>query len=87
MTDAYKKKLCDVGSIVQLNPGTVKNIAFTGTFMVVTEVKDWGVMGYVQSLGTRDKTGGQAYYRAEWDEFELCGKAEWAVGTLPETGE
>jgi len=70
-----------VGDIVQLNPETCRNKAFSGCFMVVTEPKEWGAQGYVQALGeVRDKMGGQAYYRARSDEMsEVLGKAEWMI--------
>ena len=65
------------GDLVQLNPETVGNKMFTSSIMVVTELKTWGVQGYVQALGENGEPGGQAYYRAKWDEFELVGHAEW----------
>ena len=66
------------GDVVQLNPETVGNKAFTGCMMVITEPKKFGAQGYVQSLGEdRDNAGGQAYYRAKWEEMELVGKATW----------
>ena len=69
------------GWLVQLNPQTVINKAFGGCFMVVTDSKTWGAQGYVQGLGDRDAPGGLAYYRATWDEMELCGVARWWVET------
>lgn len=67
-----------VNDIVQLGP-TVGNKAFAFSMMVVTELKSFGAQGYVQALGdTRDGPGGQAYYRANWDEMEPTGgKAVW----------
>lgn len=69
------------GEIVQLNPETTGNKAFRGCLMVVSEVRQWGVQGYVQSLGaTRDEMGGQAYYRADTGTFERTGgKAPWII--------
>lgn len=73
------------GAIVQLNPETVKNKAFAACFMVVTETKDFGVQGYVQSFGDRENPGGQAYYRASFEEFEpvmaegVIATAEWWI--------
>jgi len=70
------------GDIVQIKPD-LKTKAFAGCLMVVTEVKDWGVEGYVQTVGDveRVKTGGQAYYRAETGSFEPTGgKAVWITG-------
>lgn len=59
--------------IVQLAPIETENPMFAGCLMVVTEVKSWGVQGYVQALGEDGKAGGQAYYRAKWGTFEKCG--------------
>jgi hypothetical protein len=72
-----KKREFEEGAVVQLNPETVGNRMFAGCMMVVTEVKSWGVQGYVQGLGENEQPGGQAYYRAKWDEIEYVGRAEW----------
>ena len=58
------------GTIVQLNPHTTRNRMFAGCLMVVTELKPWGAQGYVQALGEDGHPGGQAYYRAKWEEME-----------------
>jgi len=68
-----------IGQLVQLNPETVKNTMFAACIMVVTEQKSWGAQGYVQTLGENGKPGGQAYYRASWDEMEPVGNAEWGL--------
>lgn len=74
-----KARALIVGDVVQLSP-EAGNPAFAGCMMVVTEPKDWGAVGYVQALGdTRDAPGGQAYYRAIWDEMEYIGNAAWVV--------
>ena len=65
------------GQLVQLSPETVGNPMFAACIMVVTEPKTFGAQGYVQSLGSEGKPGGQAYYRAKWEEMELVGRAEW----------
>jgi hypothetical protein len=66
------------GEIVQLDPERTKNPMFAGCFMVVTEPKTWGAQGYVQGLGEDMKPGGQAYYRAKWEEMErTAGIAVW----------
>ena len=69
-----------VGDIVQLDPCTTTNPMFRGCMMVVTEVKGWGVQGYVQALGKDETIGGQAYYRAVTGTFIRCGQAYWLVG-------
>ena len=63
--------------LVQLNPETVKNKMFAACIMVVTEPKSFGAQGYVQGLGENGDPGGQAYYRATWEEMEIVGVAEW----------
>jgi hypothetical protein len=69
-----------IGEVVQLNPETVKNKAFAACFMVVSEPKEFGAQGYVQALGGREEIGGQAYYRASYDEMEpLNAHAIWQV--------
>lgn len=69
-----------VGEIVQLNPETCANPMFAGCLMVVTEPKPWGAQGYVTALGCDGKPGGQAYYRATWEQMERCGgTVEWMV--------
>ncbi len=65
------------GQLVQLNPETVKNKMFAACIMVVTEPKSFGAQGYVQGLGENGDPGGQAYYRAKWEEMEIVGVAEW----------
>jgi hypothetical protein len=67
------------GDVVQLNPETCRNPMFAACFLTVTELKTWGVQGYVQGLGQDGKPGGQAYYRPHWDEIEFVGKAVWAA--------
>lgn len=58
-----------VGEVIQLNPLTTANKMFAGCLMVITEIKNWGAQGYVQSLGNNGEIGGQAYYRASFTEI------------------
>ena len=63
----------EVGDIVQVDPS--KEV-FGGTMVVVTEVKSWGIQGYVQSAGVE----GQAYIRLNFEDFEATGgKAIWRI--------
>lgn len=66
------------GDVVQLGPDT-KNPMFKFCFMTVTETKDFGAQGYVQALGENSEPGGQAHYRANWDEMEFVGGAVWVI--------
>lgn len=67
------------GELVQLHPDDCGNPMLGGCFMVVTEPKSFGAMGYVQCTGTEGKRGGLAYYRAKFEEMEPVGRAEWWV--------
>jgi hypothetical protein len=67
------------GTLVQLSPDTCRNPMLAACFMVVTEPKSFGAQGYVQCTGKDGKAGGQAYYRAQWDEMEVVGRAEWVA--------
>jgi len=63
-----------VGDIVQVTPDKEM---FGACMVMVTEVKTWGIQGYVQSAGV----SGQQYIRLRFDEFEATGgKAVWVVG-------
>lgn len=72
-----KQQCLAKGQLVQLNPETVKNKMFAACIMVVTEWKPFGAQGYVQGLGENCEPGGQAYYRATWEEMDLVGSVKW----------
>jgi hypothetical protein len=60
-----------VGDIVQVNP---EKEMFGACLVVVTEVKSWGIQGYVQSAGV----DGQQFVRLKHDDFETTnGQAVW----------
>jgi hypothetical protein len=63
-----------VGDVVQVSPDYEM---FGACMVVVTEIKSWGIQGYVQSAGVE----GQQYIRLANDDFESTGgKAVWVVG-------
>ena len=63
-----------VGDIVQVHPDKEM---FGACMVVLTELKSWGIQGYVQSAGVP----GQQYIRLKADEYEPTGgKAVWVVG-------
>lgn len=68
-----------IGDLVQLSPETCRNPMLKGCIMIVSEPKAFGAQGYVQSLGEKGQPGGQAHYRARWDEMELVGRAAWMM--------
>ena len=67
------KEAIRAGDIVQVAP---EKEVFGGCMVVVTEVRSWGVQGYVQNAGQ----DGLAYIRLKFDDFELTGgKAQWVA--------
>ena len=63
--------MMEVNDIVQVKPEVE---IFGGCMVVVTEVKAWGIQGYVQSAGVP----GQQYIRFAFDQIEPTGgKAVW----------
>jgi hypothetical protein len=72
-----------VGDVVQLSP-LPTNPTFAFCMMTVTDIKTWGAVGYVQVLGDNGNVGGQAYYRAKWEEMSYVGKAHYVTGGAEE---
>ncbi len=68
-----------VGSVVQIDPG--HDDVFGASFLVVTEMKSWGVQGYVTIPG-KDGNGGSAYYRVAFEHIVYIGEAEWSLETV-----
>ncbi|GAB2704196.1 hypothetical protein [Comamonas sediminis] len=65
--------MTQVNDIVQVNPDRE---TFGACMVVVTEVKSWGIQGYVQSAGV----DGQQYIRLKSGDFEPTGgKAVWVA--------
>jgi len=60
-----------VGDVVQIDPAHDEK--FGGCFMLVEEVKGWGLVGFVQVPGS-----GRAYYRVPYEKCFQIGMAQWA---------
>lgn len=46
-----------------------------GAFVLATEIKSWGIQGFVAHIETHDKQT-QAYIRLKWEEIHFIGHAE-----------
>jgi hypothetical protein len=71
-----------VGDVVQIDPSHGE--AFAACFLVVTELKSWGVMGYIRVPG---EGGGDAFLRVPFDKVTRVGFAEWVSARHVEEGE
>lgn len=68
--------------IVQVRPESQlgdKDGFFAGCLVVVEEVKQWGVQGYVSVPGERGTMPGRAYTRLPWGTFEFIGHSSLRV--------
>lgn len=80
-----KQRELTIGEIVMLNPQTTKNKMLAGCLMVISEPKAFGAQGYIQATGEKGEIGGQAYYRAGWEEMEeTSGHAPFLIGSAAE---
>lgn len=71
MSQSLEELAIRVNDVVQLNPEL--GDMFGGCFAVVTEVKLWGIQGYVSIPGKE----GAAYVRVSHDQYERIGHAVW----------
>ncbi len=62
-----------INDVVQIDPAHDPEM-FGGCLMVVTEVKTWGLQGYVQIPG---KKLAQAFYRVADGKYAWVGRAVW----------
>ena len=65
---SYKE--VEIGDVVQLDPEHFEQF-WAGQLIVVTEVRTWGVQGYVTV------PDGTAFIRARIGTFERIGRAAW----------
>jgi hypothetical protein len=62
-----------IGDVVQINE-TDSRPGWRGAFVMVTEVRSWGIQGFVHHIETHEKSG-FAYTRQEWDTIDFIGRA------------
>ncbi len=62
-----------VNDVVQINPES--DPKWGGCFLVVTEVKSWGIQGWLRI----PMQSGSAHYRAPYEHIARVGVAEWVL--------
>lgn len=72
------REVFEKGTIVQIDP-THENKMFAGCLMIVTEVKSWGLQGYISCPESKDKMPGVAYFRCKKEECEPVGHVVWTA--------
>jgi hypothetical protein len=61
------------GDVFQINEKHGRN-GWMGAFVMATEIKPWGIQGFVHQL-TDHEHYGRAYIRLIWDEVDFVGHA------------
>lgn len=64
-----------VGDVVQIDPE--HDPVFGACLLTVSEIKSWGVQGYVQL--PKHPAAVQAYYRVPFENIARIGVAEWSM--------
>lgn len=67
------KTTYEVGDVFQINEVHGRK-GWIGAFVMATEIRSWGVVGFVSHVETHD-TQKQAYIRLEWAEIDFIGHA------------
>lgn len=61
----------DVFQIINVSEGRE---GWLGAFVLATEVKPWGIQGFVHVIETHE-TSGQAFIRLKWEDVDIVGHA------------
>lgn len=75
--------LHEPGDVFQINE-THGRLGWIGAFVMATEVKHWGIQGFVSHVATHDRQD-RAYIRLKWEEIDFVGHAPLMLG--PNEGE
>jgi hypothetical protein len=67
--DAERK----AGDVFQINESYDRK-GWIGAFVMATEVKSWGIQGFVHVIESHDQAQ-RAYTRLEWSDIEFVGAA------------
>lgn len=67
----------EVHDVIQADPDRCD---WGPVFVVVTEVRDWGVLGYFLTDFNRGVPPGRAYLRLNHGDYERVGRAAWITG-------
>jgi hypothetical protein len=71
--DLDKRSFTQKGDVVQINE-IHGRMGWIGAFVLVTDVRDWGIVGFVHHIETHDNAS-RAYIRLKWDEVDYIGRA------------
>ncbi len=64
----------EVGDVYQITDESEGREGWLGAFVLVTEPKTWGIMGFVHSIDTHESSS-QVFIRLGWSKVEFVGSA------------
>ena len=71
------------GDVFQINERHGRG-GWVGAFVTATEIKSWGIQGFVYVMKTHDEHA-EAYIRLKWDEMDHIGRAVLMPAAIAET--
>jgi len=74
--------LVEAGDVFQITENHERE-GWIGAFVLATEIKGWGIQGFVAHIHTHDKQT-HAYIRLKWEEIEIIGHAVLVPESLRE---
>lgn len=69
-----KPETVNRGDVFQITSATEGREGWLGALVMTTEVKPWGIQGFVHVIETHD-TSACAYIRLKWEDIEYVGPA------------
>jgi len=63
-----------IGDVFQINERHGRK-GWMGAFVLCTEIKTWGIQGFVHMIKTSEEPPGFAYIRLKWEEIDYIGHA------------
>jgi len=64
-----------IGDVFQINENHGRQ-GWIGAFVMATEIKTWGIQGFVVHIKTHDKQS-RAFIRLKWEELDYIGHSNF----------
>jgi len=73
------------GTVFQINEKHGRK-GWIGAFVLATEIRKWGIIGFVHSIIEHEKAG-QVWIRLKWEEVDYIGQAKLVPADMEENEE
>ena len=61
-----------IGDVFQINENRKSQNGLIGAFILATEIKTWGIQGFVHSVDSWDESS-RIYLRLKWEDIDYIG--------------